>query len=65
MKYKTIGMKKCTCAHAGCRKWFLTGTGSFQTGSGFEKEEAEEIVAAVNSLRFLQELVKQSIIDIH
>ncbi len=59
MKTQTIGMRKCPCAHMGCRKWFLTGMGSFQTGSGFEKEEAEEIVLAINSLRYLQDLVKK------
>ena len=59
METPTIGMQKCSCAHPGCRKWFLTGMGLFQTGSGFEKEEVEEIVLAVNSLRYLQNLVKQ------
>ncbi len=59
METPTIGMRKCPCVHPGCRKWFLTGIGHFYTGCGFEKEEAEEIVLAVNSLRYLQNIVKQ------
>ncbi len=59
----TIGMTKCRCAHAECKIWHLTGTGQFYTGSGFTKDEAEEIVASVNSLRYLRRLQTELHLD--
>lgn len=43
-----IGIEKCCCGHAGCRDYWLTGIGKFNQGSGFTKEEAENIAALLN-----------------
>lgn len=61
----TIGMIKCRCVYATCKIWHLTGIGKFYTGSGFTEEEAKEIVASVNSLRYLRRLQTELHLDPH
>jgi len=41
------GIEKCTCGDKACNTYWLTGIGSFCQGSGFKKDEAEQIVAAL------------------
>ncbi len=42
-----IGMEPCPCGHPACKDWHLTGIGKFVQSSGFTKEEAQTIVAAL------------------
>lgn len=44
-----IGREACPCGR--CDRWFLTGIGQFVQGSFFTLDEADEIVAAVNTFR--------------
>lgn len=43
-----ITVEKCPCGFKGCRDYHLVGIGKFVQGSGFTKEEAEQIAALLN-----------------
>ncbi len=44
-----IGIERCKCSYKNCPDRWLTGIGKFVQGSGFTQEEAELIVAALDS----------------
>lgn len=44
-----IEVKKCACGHVNCGVYQLSGIGRFSHGSGFDKDEAELIVKALNA----------------
>lgn len=44
----TYGKEPCPCGHPSCKKWFLTGIGSFSQGSGFYEEEVDLILAGLD-----------------
>lgn len=43
-----IKVEKCPCGHPNCHNYHLTGIGKFVQGSGFEKNEAEQIALLLN-----------------
>lgn len=43
----TIGIQQCPCTPT-CRTYSLTGVGRFYQGSGFSRDEAEEIARRLN-----------------
>lgn len=43
----SYGKEPCPCGHPRCKKFFLTGIGSFIQGSGFTEEEADLILSAL------------------
>lgn len=53
-----ITIQKCQCGHASCKYYWLDGIGSFDQGSGFSKEEAEQIANLLNNNQ-LSQLAKQ------
>lgn len=42
------GKEPCPCGHRSCKKFFLTGIGSFVQGSGFSEAEADLILSALH-----------------
>lgn len=46
-----IGKERCACGHPSCKDYWLTGIGKFVQSSGFTEDEADEIIAAVNTAR--------------
>lgn len=47
MNLPTIGIQQCPCTPT-CRTYSLTGVGQFYQGSGFSRDEAEEIAKRLN-----------------
>lgn len=43
-----ITIQRCKCGHPACSDYWLVGIGKFVQGSGFSKEEAENIAKLLN-----------------
>jgi hypothetical protein len=48
--HPVVGLRRCPCGQPGCDRFWLTGIGQFNQGSGFTEQEGRDIVEVMKTL---------------
>lgn len=51
-----IGKEKCPCGQQVCKRWMLTGIGTWYMGTGFEEDQIDIVVEALNDPKYNKRL---------